>query len=126
MLTPRVAESMVALMVQALRAKNHAMGQERVARLIGEEGLRGRVNGSHRPHRGQPRDGRAQAENPLERWRFAEGGQPVRVGSILYLATRVSGMYLAAVINLQTRWVLVYSLSDRMRDNLVEQAFLNG
>ncbi|WP_421567015.1 DDE-type integrase/transposase/recombinase [Stenotrophomonas sp. PD6] len=35
-------------------------------------------------------------------------------------------MYLAAVISLQTRHVLRYSLSDRMPDDLVQQAFLNA
>ena len=51
---------------------------------------------------------------------------PARVGDITYLATREGWMYLATVISLQTRQVLGYSLSDRMPDDLVQQAFINA
>jgi transposase InsO family protein len=43
-----------------------------------------------------------------------------------YLATREGWLYLATVISLQTRQVLGYSLSDRMPDELVQQALLNA
>lgn len=43
-----------------------------------------------------------------------------------YIATREGWLYLAVVISIQTRQVLGYSLSDRMPDDLVEQAFLNA
>lgn len=113
-------------LVQALRAGNHAVGHKRVARLMAEEGLCGRVKGSRRPRGGQPRDARPPAENLLERRFSVESGQPAWVGDITYLATREGWMYLATVISLQTRQVLGYSLSDRMPDDLVQQAFLNA
>lgn len=102
------------------------MGHKRVARLMTEEGLRGRIKGSQRPRSGQRRDGRPPAENLLDRQFSVGSGQPAWVGDITYLATREGWMYLAAVINLQTRQVLGYSLSDRMPDDLVQQAFLNA
>lgn len=113
-------------LVQALRAQNHAVGHKRVARLMAEEGLRGRIKGSHRPRGRQGSNGRQAAENLLDRRFSLDSDQPAWVGDITYLATREGWMYLAAVINLQTRQVLGYSLSDRMPDDLVQQAFLNA
>ena len=43
-----------------------------------------------------------------------------------YIATREGWLYLAVVMSIQTRQVLGYSLSERMPDDLVEQAFLNA
>lgn len=77
---------------------------------------RRRIKGSQRPRSGQRRDGRPPAENLLDRQFSVDSGQPAWVGDITYLATREGWMYLAAVINLQTRQVLGYSLSDRMPD----------
>lgn len=113
-------------LVHALRARNHAVGHKRVARLMAEEGLRGRSKGSQRPRYGQSNHGRVPAENLLDRRFSVNSDQPAWVGDITYLATREGWMYLATVINLRTRQVLGYSLSDRMPDDLVQQAFLNA
>lgn len=113
-------------LVQALRARNHAVGHKRVARLMAEEGLRGRIKGSQRPRSVKRKDGRPAAENLLDRRFSVDSDQPAWVGDITYLATREGWMYLATVISLQTRQVLGYSLSDRMPDDLVQQAFLNA
>ncbi len=51
---------------------------------------------------------------------------PAWVSDITYIATREGWLYLAVVLGIQTRQVLGYSLSDRMSDTLVEQAFLNA
>ncbi|MFI8716821.1 IS3 family transposase [Stenotrophomonas sp. NPDC077464] len=52
-------------LVQALRARNHAVGHKRVARLMAEEGLCGRVKGSapaaRRPAQGCSSAGRESA-----------------------------------------------------------------
>ncbi|MCB1640930.1 MAG: DDE-type integrase/transposase/recombinase, partial [Xanthomonadales bacterium] len=48
------------------------------------------------------------------------------VGDITYLPTREGWLYLATVIDLRTRQVLGYSLSERMPDDLVQQAFVNA
>jgi len=51
---------------------------------------------------------------------------PAWVGDITYLPTREGWLYLATVLDLRTRQVLGYSLSERMPDDLVQQAFLNA
>jgi transposase InsO family protein len=113
-------------MVRALRARAHPVGHKRVARLMREEGLRGKAKGRFTPRTTESRHSRPVAENRLNR-QFAVGS-PVRawVGDITYIPTRQHWLYLAVVIDLRTRQVLGYSLSERMPDGLVRQAFLNA
>lgn len=113
-------------LVQALRARAHAVGHKRVARLMRQEGLRGKVKGRFKPRTTDSRHGRPVVGNHLDR-QFAVA-HPLRawVGDITYLPTREGWLYLAAVIDLRTRQVLGYSLSERMPDDLVRQAFLNA
>lgn len=47
---------------------------------------------------------------------------PARVGDITYIPTREGWLYLATVIDLQTRQILGYSLCEGMPDDLVKQS----
>jgi len=111
-------------MVQALRAGAHAVGHKRVARLMREEGLRGKAKGRFTPRTTHSQHGRPVAENRLDRQFAVNSPVPAWVGDITYLPTREGWLYL--VIDLRTRQVLGYSLSERMPDDLVQQAFLNA
>lgn len=113
-------------MVQALRACAHAVGHKRVARLMREEGLRGKTKGRFRPRTTDSRHSRPVAENRLNRQFAVDSPTPAWVGDITYIPTREGWLYLATVIDLRTRQVLGYSLSERMPDDLVQQAFLNA
>jgi len=66
------------------------------------------------------------AENRLDRQFAVKHPLPAWVGDITYLPTREGGLYLAVVLDMRTRQVLGYSLSERMPDDLVQQAFLNA
>lgn len=114
-------------LVRALRACGHGVGPKRVARLMREEGLRGRCKGRRfKPRTTDSRHTQPIAGNLLDR-RFAiDSGVPAWVGDITYIATKEGWLYLATVISLQTRQVLGYSLADRMPDDLVQQAFVNA
>lgn len=113
-------------MVRALRACSHAVGPKRVARLMREEGLRGKIKGGFKPRTTDSRHGRPVAENVLDRKFAVSHDKPAWVSDITYIPTREGWLYLAAVISLQTRQVLGYSLADRMPDELVLQAFENA
>jgi transposase InsO family protein len=52
--------------------------------------------------------------------------RPAWVGDITTLPTQEGWLYLAVVIDLQTRQVLGYSVSERMPDDWVCQALLNA
>lgn len=113
-------------MVRALRACTHAVGHKRVARLMREEGLRGKVKGGFKPATTDSRHTRSVAENLLDRQFAVDTSASAWVGDITYLPTREGWLYLATVISLQTRQVLGYSLSERMPNELVQQAFENA
>lgn len=113
-------------MVRALRTRAHTVGHKRVARLMREEGLRGKTKGGFTPRTTDSRHGRPVAGNRLERQFAVAHPLPAWVGDITYLPTREGWLYLATVIDLRTRQVLGYSLSERMPDDLVQQAFLNA
>lgn len=113
-------------LVRDLRELGHPVGPKRVARVMREEGLRGRSKGRARPRTTDGKHGRPVAENLLER-RF-EVDSPVAawVSDITCIDTCEGWLYLAVVLSIQTRQVLGYSLAERMPDDLVEHAFLNA
>jgi transposase InsO family protein len=113
-------------MVKALRACAHAVGHKRVARLMREEGLHGKTKGRFKPRTTDSRHARPVAENLLDRQFAVDSAAPAWVGDITYIPTREGWLYLATVIDLQTRQILGYSLYERMPDDLVKQAFLNA
>nr|WP_246432416.1 IS3 family transposase [Xanthomonas theicola] len=113
-------------MVRALRACAHAVGHKRVARLMREEGLCGKTKGRFTPRTTDSRHGRPVAGNRLDRQFAVNNPVPAWVGDITCLPTRQGWLYLATVIDLRTRQVLGYSLSERLPDTLVQQAFLNA
>lgn len=115
-----------ARMVKALRACAHAVGHKRVARLMREEGLRGKAKGRFTPRTTDSQHARPVAENLLDRRFAVDSPAPAWVGDITYIPTREGWLYLATVISLQTRQVLGYSVSERMPDDLVQQAFENA
>jgi putative transposase len=66
------------------------------------------------------------AENLLDRQFAVDSKVLAWMSDITYIPTREGWLYLATVIELQTRRVLGYSLSEHMPEGLVRQAFLNA
>ncbi len=91
-----------------------------------EEGVPGRVKGRFKPRTMDSKPVQPLAASRLDRRFAVDAAAPAWVGDITYIATREGWLYLAVVIDLRTRQVLGYSLSDRMPDDLVQQAFLNA
>lgn len=112
-------------LVRALRARNHPVGHKRVARLMAEERIQGKIKG--RVRRKALAAGSTQlAPNLLDR-QFTPGTGPAAwVGDITYVPTRQGWLHLAVVISVQTRQVLGYSVSERMTEELVLKAFANA
>ena len=99
------------------------VGENRVARLMRENGLGARPKRQYRAttdssHRLQV------AENVLQR-RF-EVAEPdlVWVSDITYVATSEGWMYLAVVMDLHSRKIVGWSMSSRMSTDLVLRAFM--
>ena len=90
-------------MVRALRACAHAVGHKRVARLMREEGLRGKTKLRFTPRTTDSRHGRLVAENRLDRQFAVDSTVPAWAGDITYIPTREGWLYLATVLDLRTR-----------------------
>lgn len=113
-------------LVADLRELGHAVGPKRVARPMREEGLRGKAKSRAKPRTTDSSHARPVAENLLDRQFDVTSLRPAWVSDITYIATRKGWLYLAVVMSIQARQVPGYSLSDRMPDDLVEQAFMNA
>ncbi len=113
-------------LVEALRRKAHAVGHKRVSRLMHEERIRGRSKGGFKPCTTDSHHYLPVARNLLARQFSIDNPTPTWVSDITYISTKEGWLYLAVVLSIQTRQILGYSLSDRMPDDLVENAFLNA
>jgi putative transposase len=96
-----------------LRARGEKCGRHRVARLMREKDLHGRVRRRYRTTtKADARD--PVAPNLLQRHFSAERPDQVWVGDITYLWTREGWLYLATLIDLFSRSVVGWSMSERM------------
>jgi transposase InsO family protein len=97
----------------ALRTLGEKCGRHRVARLMREKGLRGRVRRRYRTT--TKADARHPvAPNLLQRDFSAAGPDQVWVGDITYLWTWEGWLYLAVLLDLHSRSVVGWSMSERM------------
>lgn len=103
---------------RALREAGYRVGQERVRRLMALQGLKSVYR---RPYRVTTRSDHSKpvAMNVLDR-RFAQS-QPDRawLTDITYVPTAEGWLYLAAVLDLATRRIVGWSMSERMPGKLV-------
>lgn len=100
-----------------LRARGHAVGRKRVARLMRAQGLQGctprrfrKTTNSNHPHRIAP--------NLLARDFTACEPNRVWVGDMTYVPTRDGWLYLAVLIDLWSRRVVGWAMSDRIDTEL--------
>ena len=109
---------------QQLCREGVTCGRKRVARLMGERGLRGRCR--RRFKRTTIADGAANPQVPdLVRRAFSPDGltpNRIWVGDISYLRTWEGWAYVATVIDLASRRVVGFAIANEMRTSLVCEA----
>lgn len=107
---------------QQLRREGVACGKKRVARLMGERGLRGRCR--RRFKRTTIADANPQIPDLVRRGFGPRGLVPNRiwVGDISYLRTWEGWAYVATVIDLASRRVVGFAVANEMRASLVCEA----
>jgi len=113
--SPRVTEE--------LRRRGYQVGHNRVARIMRENGLgrqprkrfRSTTNSEH---------GLEVAENLLNRKFNVAAANIVWVSDISYIATSQGWLYLCVVMDLYSRKVVGWSMSSRMKTDLVMQALM--
>ena len=104
-----------------LQANGVAVGRHRVARLMREEGLKGRNPRRFRRTTDSEHD-LALADNILERDFTVEGPNRAWVTDITYVRTWEGWLYLAVVLDLFSRRVVGWATADHMRVELVLEA----
>jgi putative transposase len=108
-----------------LRSEGRRCSRKRVARLMREAGLRVKGRRRRRPQTTDSRHAFGVAENVLGR-RFAveEAGGLDRVwcGDITYVPTREGWLYLAVLLDLGSRAVVGWAMSERLESSLATDA----
>jgi len=108
-------------MLVELRARGQAVSENTVARLMREHGLRALTARKFR-HTTDSNHGHAVAQNVLNQEFEQSRANQVWAGDITYIPTREGWLYLACVLDLYSRKVVGWSMSERMTSELVISA----
>jgi transposase InsO family protein len=108
--------------VMELRKKGKRHGRNRVARLVQQEGLCGRQKGRFRVLTTDSKH-----DQPIAPNRLAEAPPPtapnqIWVADITYIPTREGWLYLAAILDLYSRKIVGWAMSERIDTSLVLKA----
>lgn len=104
-----------------LRERGIHCNKKRVARLMRLHGIRAKQRRRYKvTTRANPR--RPVAENLLDRNFKAEKPNQKWVADITYVSTREGWLYLATVLDVFSRQIIGWSMSDRLKTDLVEDA----
>lgn len=106
---------------KALREQDEPCGENRVARLMREDGLRGKMKRRFKATT-DSKHGFAVAPNLLNRNFCPEEPNQVYAGDITYVWTGEGWLYLAVVIDLFSRSVVGWAMNKRMTRQLVMNA----
>jgi len=108
--------------VMALRHQGRRHGRNRVARLLRLAGLCGRQRRRYRPRTTDSNHSEPVAPNRLALAPQPTGPNQLWAGDITYIATRQGWLYLAAVLDLHSRKIVGWAMSERIDTALVLQA----
>ena len=109
-------------MTHELRARGQTCSKNRVARLMRIHGLRARVRRPFRPKTTTPDHGAHPSPNLLAEAGPATAPGVQLVSDITYIPTAEGWLYLAVVIDLFSRCVLGWKLSESLQSDLVTEA----
>jgi transposase InsO family protein len=107
---------------KALRKKGCCHGRNRVARLMKEKNLCGRQKGRYRVQTTDSHHDQPIAPNRLAGAPKATKPNEVWVSDITYIATKEGWLYLAAILDLYSRKIVGWAMSERIDTVLVLKA----
>jgi transposase InsO family protein len=105
-----------------LRKKGKHPGRNRVARLMKEKGLCGRQKGRYRVQTTDSHHDHPIAPNRLAQATLPMGPNQIWVQDITYIHTREGWLYLAAILDLYSRKIVGWAMSERIDTTLVLKA----
>jgi len=107
---------------QELRKKGRCHGRNRVARLMKEKGLSGRQKARYRVQTTDSNHDQPIAPNRLAEAPKATAPNQLWVADITYIETREGWLYLAAILDLYSRKIVGWAMSQRIDTVLVLEA----
>ena len=105
-----------------LRKKGRCHGRNRVARLMKDKGLCGRQKGRYRVQTTDSNHDQPIAPNRLAQAPKATGPNQLWVADITYIQTKEGWLYLAAILDLYSRKIVGWAMSERIDSVLVLKA----
>jgi putative transposase len=105
-----------------LRKKGRCHGRNRVARLMKEKGLCGRQKGRYRLQTTDSNHDQPIAPNHLAEAPKATAPNQLWVADITYIETKEGWLYLAAILDLYSRKIVGWAMSERIDTVLVLKA----
>jgi transposase InsO family protein len=105
-----------------LRKKGHCHGRHRVARLMKQQGLCGRPKGRYRVQTTDSNHDQPIAPNRLAQAPKATAPNQLWVADITYIETQEGWLYLAAILDLYSRKIVGWAMSERIDTVLVLNA----
>ena len=109
-------------MLVELRKQGHDCGRNRVARIMHEAGLCGRQKGRYRVRTTDSNHDEPIAPNRLATAPKATAPNQIWVGDITYIETQEGWLYLAGILDLYSRKLVGWAMSERIDTNLVLKA----
>jgi transposase InsO family protein len=109
-------------LVRELRKKGRKHGRNRVARLMKEKGLAGRQKGRYRVQTTDSNHDEPIAPNRLAEAPAATAPNQIWVADITYIDTQEGWLYLAGILDLYSRKIVGWAMSDRIDTPLVLKA----
>lgn len=107
---------------EELRGRGSSVGRHRVANLMREMGIQGKMPRKHRPCTTLSDPTHAPAPNILNRNFEASRCDEVWLTDITYIDTDEGYLYLAGVMDLYSRQIVGMAMADHLRTELVETA----
>jgi transposase InsO family protein len=108
--------------MQELRKKGRRHGRHRIARLMKQKGLCGRQKGRHRVQTTDSNHDQPIAPNRLAEAPKATAPNQLWVADITYIETKEGWLYLAGVLDLYSRKIVGWAMSERIDTSLVLKA----
>jgi putative transposase len=109
-------------MVQELRKEGRRHGRNRIARLMKQAGLCGRQKGRYRVQTTDSNHDQPIAPNRLAQAPKATAPNELWVADITYIQTQEGWLYLAGILDLYSRKIVGWAMSDRIDTPLVLKA----
>lgn len=107
---------------KVLRKKGRRHGRNRIARLMQQEGLRGRQQRRYRVHTTDSNHDEPIAPNRLAQAPKATAANQLWAADITYIETKEGWLYLAAILDLYSRKIVGWAMSERIDAALVLNA----